>query len=166
MNWNYIAGFFDGEGSVAHNGMGFRISIPQTNEEVLNEIRNFTKIGFVIPVKKRKSHWKDSWVYYIASKKDVYYFLNQAVPYLIVKKDLTLEAMSLLKKQLLRMQDKKKTHDKRKIEGITIDQIRECIKRGSKYKQTDGLKAVYGYINVAYKSRGNKCIIKSVFVNK
>jgi len=117
MNWSYIAGFFDGEGSVAHNGMGFRISIPQTSEEVLNKIRRFTKIGFVIPVKKRKSHWKDSWVYYIASKKDVYYFLNQAVPYLIVKKDLTLEAMSLLKKQLLRMQDKKKTHDKRKIEA-------------------------------------------------
>ena len=117
MNWNYIAGFFDGEGSVAHNGMGFRISIPQTSEEVLNKIRRFTKIGFVIPVKKRKSHWKDSWVYYIASKKDVYYFLNKAVLHLIVKKDLTLKVMSLLKKQLLRMQDKKKTHDKRKIEA-------------------------------------------------
>ena len=56
--------------------------------------------------------------------------------------------------------------DKRKIEGVTIDQIKECIKRGSKYKQTDGLKAVYGCINVAYKIIGDKCIIKSVLVNK
>lgn len=60
----------------------------------------------------------------------------------------------------------KHADDKRKIEGITIEQIKDCIKRGSKYKQTDGLKAVYSYINVAYKIRGNKYIIKSVFVNK
>ncbi len=56
--------------------------------------------------------------------------------------------------------------DRRKIEGITIEHIKECIKRGSKYKQTDGLKSVYGYINVAYKIRGDKHIIKSVFVTK
>ena len=60
----------------------------------------------------------------------------------------------------------KHADDKRKIEGITINQIKDCIKIGSKYKQTDGLKAVYGYVNVAYKIRGDKCIIKSVFVNK
>lgn len=60
----------------------------------------------------------------------------------------------------------KHADDRRKIEGITIEQIKECIKKGSKYKQTDGLKAVYGYINVAYKIRGNKHIIKSVFVSK
>ena len=60
----------------------------------------------------------------------------------------------------------KHADDKRKIEGITIEQIKECIKRGSKYKQTDGLKSVYGYIHVAYKIRGNKHIIKTVFITR
>ncbi len=114
MNWSYIAGFFDGEGSVAHNGIGFRISIPQTNEEVLKSIRNFVGFGFIIKIKKRKKHWKDCWTYYIASKKDVYCFLQQILPHLIVKKDIALEAMGKLEKQLSDMQDKKELHDKRK----------------------------------------------------
>ncbi|MBW3002498.1 hypothetical protein KY338_05060 [Candidatus Woesearchaeota archaeon] len=32
--------------------------------------------------------------------------------------------------------------------------IKEAIKKGSKIKQTDGLLAVYGYIEVAYKKIG------------
>lgn len=117
MNWIYIAGFFDGEGSVSPNNGGFRISIPQTNQGVLNEIHNFTKVGFVIAVKKRQAHWKDSWTYYIASKKDAYYFLNQIIPYLVVKKDIALEAIAELGKQLHSMEDKRKIHNKRKIEA-------------------------------------------------
>lgn len=60
----------------------------------------------------------------------------------------------------------KHADDRRKIEGVTIEQIKECIKKGSKYKQTDGLKAIYCYICVCYKIRGDKCIIKTVFINK
>ena len=60
----------------------------------------------------------------------------------------------------------KHANDRRMIEGVTIEQIKECIKRGAKYKQTDGLKACFGYVNVAYKIKGNKYIIKTVFVNK
>src|SRR3989344_2656037 len=40
MTWDYIAGFFDGEGSLVHNGEGFRILIPQTHEGVLLVIKN------------------------------------------------------------------------------------------------------------------------------
>ena len=58
MNWSYIAGFFDGEGSVAHNGKGFRITIAQTDLEILNLIKDFTGVGHVIEVTKRKKHWK------------------------------------------------------------------------------------------------------------
>lgn len=46
--------------------------------------------------------------------------------------------------------------------GIDEDQIRKAITRGSKFKQTDGIKAVFGYVGVAYKVKGNKCIIKTV----
>ncbi|MEK7664444.1 MAG: LAGLIDADG family homing endonuclease [Patescibacteria group bacterium] len=117
MNWSYVAGFFDGEGSVArNNGLGFRITIPQTNEEVLKLIRNFVGFGFIIKVKKRESHWKDSWTYYIASKKDVYYFLKQVLPYLIVKRDIALEAINKLEKQLSDIRKRKELYDKRKYE--------------------------------------------------
>ncbi len=114
MNWSYIAGFFDGEGSLTHNGIGFRITIPQTNEEVLNEIRDFTKIGNVIKLHKRKSHWKDAWLYYISSKKDVCIFLKKIVPYLEIKKISAQNAIPNLEKQLVEMKNKKMLYEKRK----------------------------------------------------
>ncbi|HPA25214.1 MAG TPA: LAGLIDADG family homing endonuclease [bacterium] len=45
MTWNYVAGFFDGEGSITKNGSGFRITIVQTNKEVLEEIKKFIQLG-------------------------------------------------------------------------------------------------------------------------
>ncbi len=46
--------------------------------------------------------------------------------------------------------------------GIDETEIEKVIKRGSKIKQTDGFKAVYGYIGVCYKIRGDNYIIKTV----
>ncbi len=59
----------------------------------------------------------------------------------------------------------KHADDKRKIEGISIGQIKECIKKGSKIKQTDGLLSKYRYLRVAFKIRNDKYIIKTVFVD-
>jgi len=39
--------------------------------------------------------------------------------------------------------------------GISKEQIKVAIKRGSKYNQTDGLLAVYTYFAVAYKKIGD-----------
>jgi len=59
-------------------------------------------------------------------------------------------------------------HAQKKMDalGITKNQIRLAIKRGSKYKQTDGLLAIYTYIRVAYKVVGNKYIIKTVMIQE
>ena len=48
--------------------------------------------------------------------------------------------------------------------GIDEEQIKTAIKRGSKIKQTDGFKSVYGYVGVCYKIRGEKYIIKTVMI--
>ncbi len=48
MTWNYVVGFFDGEGSITKNGSGFRITIVQTNKEVLEEIKKFIQLGGVL----------------------------------------------------------------------------------------------------------------------
>ncbi|MBI3120209.1 MAG: LAGLIDADG family homing endonuclease [Candidatus Kerfeldbacteria bacterium] len=98
MNWEYIAGFFDGEGSILRSPKGFRITIPQTNLDVLREIHQFTGVGNVIAVTKRQAHWKDSWVYYIAKQKDILFFLRHVQPYVIVKRENTLRAIPSLAK--------------------------------------------------------------------
>jgi DNA-binding transcriptional regulator WhiA len=86
MTWEYIAGFFDGEGSIVYNGSGFRLTIAQTNLTVLDSISKFTKIGQVIKVTKRQAHWKDSWVYYISKQEDILFFVRHVQNLSIVKK--------------------------------------------------------------------------------
>jgi len=61
----------------------------------------------------------------------------------------------------------KHAQDKMIFIGITKDQIKNVISRGSKFKQTDGYLAVYGYIKVAYKIIGNDIYkIKTVYMVK
>lgn len=102
MNWEYIAGFFDGEGSILNNGRGFRVAIPQTNLDVLYQIQKFTKVGKVFAVTKRQSHWKDSWVYYIAKQRDVQFFLKHMKPHVIVKKEGAIRALPQLEEIIKR----------------------------------------------------------------
>jgi len=128
MDWNYIAGFFDGEGSVTHNGKGYRITVPQTDEGVLVEICKFTKLGHVIKLRKREAHWKDSWLYYIANKKDVCRFLKKTRPYLVIKREKSVSAIKDLEKELIIMARKKKVHDRRK------KQAKKLRSRGLDYR--------------------------------
>lgn len=93
MDWRYIAGFFDGEGTLTKVEKRYRIYITQTNFGVLDAIRRFTGVGNVRPIKKRQPHWQDAWVYYIADKHRIRSFLDGVKPYLIVKKRLALAAL-------------------------------------------------------------------------
>ena len=58
-------------------------------------------------------------------------------------------------------------HARKKMtsEGISHEQIREALQRGSKFQQTDGLLCTYIFFSVAYKKIGEKYIIKTVFLN-
>ncbi len=49
--------------------------------------------------------------------------------------------------------------------GITKKQVEIALKRGSKFKQTDGLLAKYSYYSVAYKVRGDRHIVKIVYID-
>lgn len=129
MDWKYIAGFFDGEGSISHNGSGYRLTISQTNEEVLEAIRAFTKTGKVLSITKRKPHWKDSWVYNISKQKDIEKFLLKISPNLIVKKPLALKVLLNLKKIV-----KNQTIRERKSNSIR-QKSRILRKKGYSYRQ-------------------------------
>ncbi len=59
----------------------------------------------------------------------------------------------------------KHVQDQMILRGIDKEQIIRAIQRGAKVRQTDGLLAIYAYIRVAYKTRGDKYIIKTVMVD-
>lgn len=57
----------------------------------------------------------------------------------------------------------KKHAQKQIIErGVDKDLVARAIKRGSKVKQTDGILAIYTYIEVAYVKRGDIYWVKTV----
>lgn len=120
MTWEYIAGFFDGEGSLTHNGKGFRITIPQTNEEVLTSIKDFTNTGNIFQEKKRKIHWKDSWIYYIATQKDIYDFLVQIQKFVIVKKLKVLAVLPELQYNIEQQRLRQDKHLQRRMQAIAL----------------------------------------------
>ena len=53
--------------------------------------------------------------------------------------------------------------DKAKLWAVTDEQIKNTIRNGSKYKQTDGLLAVYMEYEIAYKIISKDlCLIKTI----
>lgn len=46
--------------------------------------------------------------------------------------------------------------------AVTVEQIKRAITRGAKIRQTGGFLAIFADIEVAYKIRGDKYIIKTV----
>jgi len=129
MTWEYIAGFFDGEGFIGHNGKGYRVTITQTNQEVLDNIARFSGIGYVVKITKRKAHWKDSWIYYIACQKDVYFFIKHIVRFLTVKKNITEKVIRVLNIYL----GNKRRHELH-IEKMK-DVAKEMRKKGHTYRE-------------------------------
>lgn len=57
--------------------------------------------------------------------------------------------------------------DKKMLHGITTDEIKRCIKRGGKARQTNGFLASYTYFKVAYKKLGDDVyFIKTIYIKK
>lgn len=129
MTWNYIAGFFDGEGSIIHNYKGYRATISQNNQEVLERIKQFTGYGQIFKPAKRKAHWQQSWVYYIARQKDVFKFLVSIEKHLIVKQQTASRAIPILKNKI-KLQIKRELRAEQNIE-----ETKKLRKDGFTYRQ-------------------------------
>ncbi len=132
MTWTYIAGFFDGEGSLIKkpDKNGYRIQIAQTNKKVLQEILEYVGCGHICHPKKRKPHWKESWMFYISKQDDVSYFLKKTSSYLIVKKHLSKRVIPILEilvlKNKINREKITKRKDKAKLlraKGLTYREI-------------------------------------------
>jgi hypothetical protein len=90
MNWDYIAGFFDGEGYV-FVGNRLLLSISQVNLSVLQEIQKFSGLGNIIENNDRQNkrwneNWQDSYIYQITKTTEVAEFLEHIQEKVIVKK--------------------------------------------------------------------------------
>jgi len=92
INWAYIAGFFDGEGSIVKLRTGcYRITFTQSTLPVLHEIEEFLNILGVHTWITNKHSTKEGVFggYHLAFSKStsVRLFLENVMEYLIVKQD-------------------------------------------------------------------------------
>ena len=85
----YIAGLFDGDGAIHKprkvHWFNYMISVTNTHKETVDWLSGFG--GSVIAVKKRRFHKRQQYVWRIMNKKGVISFLQDVLPYLIIKKD-------------------------------------------------------------------------------
>lgn len=132
MTHEYIAGFFDGEGTITITKNKIRLSIPQTNYEVLDEIKNFLGFGSIRTEKLRKAHWKQSWTFYNTNSEDGFKLLNLIEPHLIVKKSKAIEAITIYKKYSDTMDSKKLA----KVNALKL------ISDGKSYREVEKLTGV------------------------
>lgn len=127
MTNEYIAGFFDGEGTIAIVGNRLRMSIPQTNFEVLDEIRQFLSFGSIFKEKKRKEHWKDSWVLYTSNSEDTYRFLLRVKNLLIVKKDKAEKAIKVYEDVI----------NRKSLKMVMKVKALDLVKEGKSYREIE-----------------------------
>ncbi|VVB52918.1 Uncharacterised protein [uncultured archaeon] len=79
MNWDWIAGFYEGEGYIGENvhvsdsGQSrlVHLSISQTEKHVLECIRKFVGFGKVYPVTQKNKKHRKSWVYQLYGAKAI-----------------------------------------------------------------------------------------------
>ena len=88
MDWRYIAGFIDGEGSIVTTDNGrVIISISNTHIGVLKTMRNFIGCGSIRVYDPKKPYWKPAGIYVINNHKDVLKILKKIKPFLVIKKE-------------------------------------------------------------------------------
>jgi uncharacterized protein YerC len=132
MNIEYIAGFFDGEGTICVMKRKVRVTIPQTNLEVLEMIKTFFGVGGITIIKSRKKHWKQAWCYYSGSNKASYKILCLLEEHLILKKEKLLIAKKILEGFL----KEKEVYIKKRTEAVSM------IKKGLTYRKIEALTGI------------------------
>ena len=93
MNWAYIAGLFDGDGNLHLNFVKNKTQLQllcriyNTNIEVLEKIKEFIDYGHIYANKKINKEWTVVHALTISKKKDVFSFLKNISPHLIIKRN-------------------------------------------------------------------------------
>lgn len=102
MNWNYIAGFFDADGSVLilhdkrRDKTYFQLSFANTNIEVLERIKKFIKTGNIYRDAK-KPNCKQGYNLKIPKHQAVRRIARELIPRTIIKKSKLISAVEAIK---------------------------------------------------------------------
>lgn len=88
INWAYLAGFFDGEGSLHMDDhkSTVQLRIDNTFKEVILEIQLFLGFGKVSNRGRAKSYHKDRIRLTVSNHVEVLKMLERMLPYLVVKR--------------------------------------------------------------------------------
>lgn len=105
MTPQYIAGFFDGEGSVSiatnhtktsRKNYYLKVQIANTFKDLLDQIKD-NYGGYIWEVKKKTSHHKQSYVWVVVSRQ-AERFLTDILPHLLIKKPQALLGLEFQKR--------------------------------------------------------------------
>lgn len=130
----YIAGLFDGEGSIiakkdTRRGNAYRASVTNTNREVLVWICELLGYGRVYTHSQGHAVWKDSYVLFIMGLEHIKDFLDAIRPYVKVKRD-ALEIMSALVDRRLSLQEKQYNHPTTDLDAMLVEAMHKVNRRG------------------------------------
>jgi len=102
ISWEYIAGFFDGEGTIGHTSRyAYKVSFSQSTMPVLEAIKEFLG-GYSIytwcaTYKNKNRKYNESYQLQFSASSGVKLFLEGILPYTIVKRMEVLEALNTIK---------------------------------------------------------------------
>ena len=98
MNWSYLAGFIDGEGSIIIKPPRIRLYISNTNREILEKIKEFVKCGSIYEIKRRPNpKWSQQYGWTVCYHKDCLKILKSIRNKLMIKRQLCEEAIKYIK---------------------------------------------------------------------
>lgn len=141
MNWDYLSGFIDGEGSIIIKPPRVRLYISNTNKEILEKIKKFVKCGAVYEVKrKNKNKWRKQYGWTICHHKEVLRILKEIKDKLIIKKELCEKAISyienkrwhryyLSKEELIKYKELKSSRKLAKELGVSQFSVLKYLKK-------------------------------------
>ena len=142
MNWDYLAGFLDGEGSIIIRPPRVRLYISNTNREVLDEIKELVKCGSVYEVnmENKNKKWKKQYGWTICFHQDVLRILKNLRKRLIIKKELCEKAIAyienkrwhkfyLTKDELLKYKELKSSRKLAKELGVSQFSVLKYLKK-------------------------------------
>jgi hypothetical protein len=156
MNWDYIAGFFDGEGCFTvvnrkNGGIKYQLALSQTEKYVLDEIQKYINVGKVYEScnkgnKNWKPYWKKAYTLRISKREDILFFLSNIEDKIIVKK----EELYQKKKILLKLKNKR---------NQKIKDIRENLKICKKMREENKTWKEIGEV-INKNSESARCFVK------
>jgi predicted XRE-type DNA-binding protein len=148
MNWSYVAGLFDGEGTVyGPHGSHYRISVYNTNLEAISELARFAGGRITTRLPERLSK-KPIHILTIQRRAEVIRFCRHTLPFLIIKKKRVRECVEFL--------ETRKSPSPLRLE--LLPRIREMYEtqRLSKREIADRLGVNYGRLSFLIRKSGMK----------